>query len=77
MCGFLVQAALDAEYKLQRAQASLCVAPGLSCSEACRILGSQARDRTHDPSFGRSILNGWTTRKVPENTFFNSFIEVW
>ena len=72
-----MQAALDAEYKLQRAQASVRVAPGLSCSEACRILGFQARDRTQVPSFGRSILDRWTIRKVPENTFFNSFIEVW
>ena len=77
VCEFLVEAALAAEYKLQRAQASVLVAHGLSCSEACRILSSQTRDRAHVPSFGRWILNHWTTREVPENIYFSSFVEGW
>ena len=56
---------------------SVLVAHGLSCSEACRILSSQTRDRAHVPSFGRWILNHWTTREVPENIYFSSFVEGW
>ena len=41
------------------------VALGLSCSEACRNLSSQARDQTHIPCTGRQMLNHGTTREVP------------
>ena len=45
-----------------RMWASVFVAPGLSCSKACKIFPD--RDQTCVPCIGRQILNHWTTREV-------------
>ena len=44
--------------------ASLVVAHGLSCPEACGT--SQTRDWTNDPCVDRQTPNQWTTREVPD-----------
>ena len=45
--------------------ASLAAACGAQLPHGMFDLGSQTRDRTHIPCFGRQVLNPWTSREVP------------
>ena len=49
--------------------ASLVVAHGLSCLEACGVLVLKIRHQTHFPCIRQQILNYWTIKEVFHYSF--------
>ena len=74
--GLLAVASLAAEHGLWGTRPSVAVwahslqLQGLSCPIGIWDLSSQTRNRTHIPCTVRWILNPWSSREVPEISFF-------